>query len=136
MKPIVEEYESLNMKYKELKEKYYRNSKDLNSREKYDYEEESNFRSYTNSRNERRNDKERKRSSQMNDKSRKFNHYSEASMSANRNSNPVRKTSTILHYGFLSSCYFITLPNKEFIYGCIHRLSRGVLRSERIYSSR
>ena len=51
------------------------------------------------------------------------------------NSSNNKRTSTIIYYGFLSECEFTQIGHREFVYNSLHKLLRGVLKSEKIYNS-
>ena len=46
-----------------------------------------------------------------------------------------KRTSTIHYYKFLGDCTFTNLNAKEFIYGQLHRIMRGVLKTELLFKS-
>ena len=63
----------------------------------------------------------------------KNSHISHGNKSESSNN---KKTSTILYYGFLSDCQFLALEDKEFLYNSLHKLLRGVLKSEKLFNSK
>ena len=56
--------------------------------------------------------------------------------SPNMSSFSYKRTSTIHYYKFLGECSFIDLEAKEFVYGEVHNHLRGVLKTEKLFSSK